>query len=181
MSDIINRDRNTISSDLLRLSNTELENEYEKVNLFSDRYAQIRNEMRKRGYLFNGEQPLKEPTTQEVIDEDLVLRSFHWGAFFLSPLWCLSYKKVGLGILIWCIRILGVVRPNIGLVAYIVNIILGFHVGMTAYKHLWAVNSLKYSTKERMIKSQIPWTVIGIIVGVLDLLLVVISFKNVNN
>jgi hypothetical protein len=104
-------------------------------------------------------------STASIPQEDLsALRRFHWGAFFLAPLWCLFNGKAGTGILMMFINLLARI-PVLGIIFLICNYLIAYVIGTSAYEHLWEKRKNKYGTMEQLIASQRGWVIVGCILG----------------
>jgi len=104
-------------------------------------------------------------STAEIPQEDLsALRRFHWGAFFLAPLWCLMSGKAGTGVLMIFINFLARI-PGLGIIFLICNYLIAYAIGKNAYEHLWEKRKNKYGTMEQLIASQRGWVIVGCILG----------------
>jgi hypothetical protein len=100
---------------------------------------------------------------------------FNFGAFFLSPLWLLFHGRVGTGILLIGLSVvLRTVNAALemesgagaaGLASLCVSFCLMFYFGATGNQIAWKRG--KFTSVEELKKSERPWNVAGLVVGIL--------------
>jgi len=108
-----------------------------------------------------------EETRAEKVEETKY--PFHWGAFFLAPLWLLFHGRAGMGAFLLLLSVMGSGFGSfLGIMSFIVVIAIALGYGSSGYKIAWENGT--YDSFQELKQHERPWILVGIVVGVARIL-----------
>ena len=116
----------------------------------------------------NGSPPaLVEPEKKDETEETKY--PFHWGAFLLAPLWLLFHGRASVGAFLFLVKVLSTsIGSFFAILGYAIVLVIAFSYGSQGYKIAWETG--KYLSFEQMKRSQLPWVIAGIGLGLTDII-----------